>query len=301
MASAAAIRSEIGGNSTLKVLACPQGIFSLLTLRHLQRAEKLEYVTWLMDDHLVRYRGGEWCYPSDVWGLMEEHLLGARQVFVISPALGEFYRQLFGISYKVLFGPADPVEQPVWDAPSSPRVKLGYFGSVTAWQLDPLQRLAELLQSVNATLDVFGGMSDLPSSLRLPNVKFRGRINNDAVMWEMRNYDAVVLPISFSDSMRHLTEFNIATKMSECLASGTATLVIGPRNAAMVRFLEPHRAAWIVSELTPKEVAVNILSLMTAESRKDRLANARKLVLGELSTATMRKRWLNVFAENEVH
>lgn len=109
----------------------------------------------------------------------------------------------------------------------------------------------------------------------------------------MRNYDAVVLPIGFSDALRHLSEFNIATKMSECLASGTATLVVGPKYAAMVKFLEPYQAAWIESNLTKTSLAANFEGILNLESRKERLANAQHLVKRQLSVSAMRKRWLS--------
>lgn len=121
----------------------------------------------------------------------------------------------------------------------------------------------------------------------------RGHLNSNSVIQMMRNYDAVVLPIGFSDALRHLSEFNIATKMSECLASGTATLVVGPKYAAMVKFLEPYQAAWIESNLTKTSLAANFEGILNLESRKERLANAQHLVKRQLSVSAMRKRWLS--------
>jgi glycosyltransferase involved in cell wall biosynthesis len=267
---------------------------SLLTIQHLRGTGDVRYVTWMMDDHLLRYKNGAWQYPPDIWKLMSDHLRAASQVFVISPSLGEFYRREFGVGYTVLFGPADPIAEPVWQALSKSGARLGYFGSIAEWQLDGLTKLARLLGPVNATLDVFSSISHLPSSLQLPGVTLRPQVASDAVIHKMRMYDAVVLPIGFSDTVRHLSEFNIATKMSECLASGTATLVVGPQHAAMVRFLEPYNAAWIESEATTGSVAANILSLLNTESRLERLANARDLVKRVLSTTAMRQTWLSV-------
>jgi hypothetical protein len=58
------------------------------------------------------------------------------------------------------------------------------------------------------------------------------RLNPQSVCWmalskpsgvlgEMRKHNATVLLMSFLRSQAHLTRLNIATKMSECIASGT--------------------------------------------------------------------------------
>jgi glycosyltransferase involved in cell wall biosynthesis len=293
-----AIRSRVGQGRPLRVLTCPQGVLSLRAMEHLCRAEDLRYVTWMMDDHLLRFQHGRWHYPRETWNMMKEHLCAASNVFVISPVLGELYQREFNVRYNVLFGSADPVGPPVWQPASRGAAKFGYFGSMGEWQRDALVRLSDLLRSVNATLDVFSSGRELPPSLRLPGVTPRGFIPSSAVIPEMRKYDAVVLPTGFSDSLRHLSEFNIAIKMSECLASGIATLVVGPKYAAMVRFLEAYDAAWIESELTVASLAANIASLLSAKARKERLGNARDLVERELSTTVMRQKWLRVCSSN---
>jgi len=90
-----------------RMLVCPQGYMSLLVLNELQKRGRLEYVTWVMDDHLLQWQDGEWRYPSGMKSLMEEHLIGAEEVFVISPALQKYYRQEFGVESTVLCGPAE--------------------------------------------------------------------------------------------------------------------------------------------------------------------------------------------------
>src|SRR5688500_11531147 len=175
-----------------------------------------------MDDHMLRHTENGWAYPPGFTEIIVKHLWGARRVMVISPALAEFYRHEFDIESSILFGPADPIGEPVWQRPYCGDVcRLGYFGFLGDWQLDALVKLGTRLRNLNATLDVFSATSELPDELRLPGVTMRGKLSADEVLHRMRKYDAVVLPISFSEGMRHLTEFNIATKMSECLASGT--------------------------------------------------------------------------------
>ena len=71
----------------------------------------------------------------------------------------------------------------------------------------------------------------------------------------MRTCDAVVLPISFGESDRNLCEFNVATKLSELLASGTVILAVGPEYAAMTKLLQSAGAAQIVTNPGVPELA----------------------------------------------
>jgi len=89
-----------------------------------------------------------------------------------------------------------------------------------------------------------------------------------------------------------MTEFNIATKMSECLASGTVTVVVGPEYAAMVRFLEPTGAACLLTNETLPTLPVLLRNIIDVNYRRSVIEQARKLVLAQLSTAVMRNRWL---------
>jgi hypothetical protein len=117
---------------------------------------------------------------------------------------------------------------------------------------------------------------------------------------QMRKYDAVILPISFAETDRHMSELNIATRMSECLASSTATLVVGPPYAAMVRFLQPTGAACILSDDALADWPRVVNCLKNSAYRRQLLAAARELVLKELSTAVMEAGWraaMNKLAE----
>jgi glycosyltransferase involved in cell wall biosynthesis len=276
----------------LKALVCPQSAESLFAIEALNRLRPVEYISWVMDDHLVRWRNGAWQYPHGIEALFARHLKEAKRVFVISPAMAEFYRQRFGVDSQVLFGPTDVREcPPEATGTTQPEIRLGYFGAVEPWQLDALALLADGLCAAGAVLDIYSGRSSLPHELQHHGVSLKGRIPADNVLRTMRTYDAVVLPISFRQELRHMSEFNIATKMSECLASGTITLVIGPPYAAMVRFLQPAGVASMLTNVPFANLPEQLKNLKKIEYRRSVLERARRLIPVELSTAVMRQRW----------
>lgn len=276
-----------------RLLVCPQGVFTLYVMHKLQRLAEISYVTWFMDDHLVRCKEGEWKYGYDHERLMKEHLERAKQIFVISPQLAEFYRQRFGIKSKVLFGPCEQVQAPLYERMQTDgSCRLAYFGAFGPWQLDVLEALLPLIKNGTARLDLFThGPAPIPNSFKDAGVIQRGHVNVEDVLKTMQRFDGVVLPISFRPEFRHMSYFNIATKMSECLGSGTPTLVIGPADSAMVRFLAPHAAAVIADDLreVPLKKAIEELCLPTV--RRHVLSNAKKLVREQLNQDEMRRRW----------
>ncbi|HET7536578.1 MAG TPA: hypothetical protein VFJ90_09005, partial [Candidatus Didemnitutus sp.] len=95
----------------------------------------------------------------------------------------------------------------------------------------------------------------------------------------------------FYDYQRSLTEFNIATKMSECYASGTVPVIIAPEYAAMVTFAKRKGGAVTISDFNdPGQVDV-LRNLKSTELRKRILTEARQVALTECSNQVMKGRW----------
>jgi hypothetical protein len=297
--TAAALAARLpDGSRPLRGLVCPQHATSLYVLESLRRLRNLEYVTWIMDDHLVRWRDGGWVYPPNMEALFARHLQQARAVFVISPVMADLYRARFGVESRVLFGPADAPALPESAPPSlaGKNLRLAYFGAVDAWQLDALALVAANLPAAGASLDIYAGLAELPVELRQPTVRLMGRIPAAQVMATMGQYHAVVLPVSFLAQQRNMSELNIATKMSECLASGTVTLAVGPPYAAMLRYLQQHAAALCVTEPTDGAMQEALVKLCDINQRRALADTARSLATQQLSTAAMRAVWVEGLA-----
>ena|SRR5437667_825404 len=276
----------------LTAIICPQSPLSIICIEALKDKIRLDYITWLMDDHAVRFRSGQSYYPVGFRRLMQRHLQDARAVFVISPAMADLYHEEFGIRGEVLFSPADACLEPVWTSPSKDATsRIAYFGRLGGWQLDALEKIAAALPSERATLDVFTTDAAVPQTLMRQGIRICSPIDHAKVSAEMRKYDAVLLPISFEDEFRHLSQLNIATKMSECVASGTVTLVVAPADAATIKLLEPTGAAYIVCDLTTAALSDAITKVRQPPIRRRILTAAQRLVATQLSTDYVRSKW----------
>jgi hypothetical protein len=278
-------------------LICPQGFLSLAVTEVLKKRGRIDYITWMMDDHLVSWNNG-WHYRSEDRQLMQAHLHDARAVFTISPAMSEFYRTEFGIDSTPLFGPADPGGEPIWKPVSSTPepLRLGYFGAVTPWQIDALELLLPFVRAGEVELAIHSVNSPPLGWTDIHGLKWMGAVAPENVQNEMRSCDAVVLPISFASSQVSLTRLNIATKMAECIASGTITLLIGPPEAAMARYLEGRDVCLHIA--TPQSDAVRAVldRVRDQDVRTKMLSNARRLSAENLSSAAMRSIWSSATA-----
>jgi glycosyltransferase involved in cell wall biosynthesis len=290
--TARVVEKRFPAEAILRGLICPQDQDAIRALEYLKSIRQVKYITWMMDDYMVGYVGGRWVYPPTFRKIFGKHLREADTIFVISPAMAEFYAREFGVESTVLFGPSEEFSGQACEAPSADGVlRIAYFGSLWRWQLDGLVRFASALDPSRQQLDIYTPDAKVPAELHLPGVAPKGFLSKETVPSAMRSYDAVLLPLSLNDAHRNLVELNIATKMSECLASGTVTIVFGPSYAAMVRFLRPTGAACVVTGESLTSWPHIADQLRDRNYRRRILDAARSLVRAELSTEVMRRKW----------
>jgi len=110
-------------------------------------------------------------------------------------------------------------------------------------------------------------------------------------MTHLRKYDAVVLPISFSEEQKNMSVFNIATKFSECLSSGIPSLIIGPADAVMVEMADSQGAALVVDQQCSEAARTALGTLRNREHRAAIVEAALKLCREEFSESVMHSRW----------
>ena len=276
---------------TLQALVCPQGANSLYTLEALKQRRPVKYISWVMDDHLIQYVNGQWQYPNNTEAIFAKHLQEAEHVFVISKAMQQFYQNRFGVKSTVLFGPTDPMGEVTHTVQPAGPLKIGYFGAVAPWQIDALAAVVNALNGTDTQLHIYSGIEQLPEVLNRPGVQLMARISPDRVLPTMQSYDAILLPMSFLDERRHMSQFNIATKMSEYLASGVPILAVGPGYAAMMEYLKANQSAIIVESPQANAIQNGFAQLHQQQLITSILTNAQKLVVNETGTAPMRRQW----------
>lgn len=282
-------------NEDIRMLVCPQGWSDVQVLEKLRRRRHVDYITWVMDDHLISWNGSDWRYPPGMESLMARHLQQASQIFVISPTMRDFYQQRFGVHSTVLCGPAAPaVPSQAADLAGAhgAGVRLAYFGSIGRWQNDAFSLLGSSLQTGQASLDIYTrNPREVPAALLAAGAKVCSPLPPSEVAATMARYDAVVLPISFRDELRNMSYFNIATKFSECLASPVPTLLIGPQDAAMVRIAEQADACFILDR-ADSALLLTVLAQIKDRNLRAKVIQAEHVLWErEFSYPIMQHRW----------
>lgn len=273
-------------------LVVPQSELSVRVANLLYEKYKIRYAVWQMDDHLIRYNDRQPYYSPEIGKQMAAMMRNAAFRWVISPAMQQLYKEKWDVSSEVLFGPGTKTNLP-WHTrvETNKPLQLVYFGAVTAWQLDALVFLAGMLKDIGAELHIYSAKDNLPEAIKKPGVHYKGSVPGSEVAALANSYDGIILPISFAPGLYNLTALNIATKMSECLASGTVTVVIGPSYAAMVQYLLPHDCALLVTEQDKKKAVEALQALRSEAAREMLLNNAIRLVNDRLTPEVMQGNW----------
>jgi hypothetical protein len=277
-----------------RFLVCPNSEFSLDVFEQIHRRCSNEYITWVMDDHMVRWTRSGWMYTKNIEPKFSLHLKNARLVYVISEAMGQFYKEKFGVESHVLFSPCEMVPQPaVLNQEQGRPYRLVYFGSVGRWQNDALEFLLPSLNSGLAEIDIYTRSPELlpESFLALSTCRVCEPIASNSINLKSMEYDAMVLPISFKDELKNMSFFNVATKFSDCIGAPIPTIIIGPKDSIMVKHAREYGAFFVVDKNEPREIEAALA--MTRDANEcNNLYGGRQLAFDRLcGREIMNSRW----------
>ena len=277
-----------------KLLVVPQHFQSVLLTNMLFSRKKLTYAVWMMDDHVLRYnrrKGFHYPYPTYYSKKFRTFLRNAKTIFVISDSMGRFYKDRFGVDSLVLFGPSDPQPAKKPARKVERTIRLCYFGAVWKWQEDALEKLAGALGRLDATLDIYTYHEVKPEIKANPLIRVQEPVSAERVKSLMAEYDGVIILFGFDDDVRALSELNISTKLSECLASGIPTVMVGPEYGAMTQFARQHQCCVVLSDMNDPDQVRDFRCAFTSPQQDQLLEKARWVSENITSTAAMRKVW----------
>jgi hypothetical protein len=277
-----------------RFLVCPNSEFSLDVFEQIHRRYSNEYITWVMDDHMVRWTRSGWTYPKNIESKFASHLKNARLVYVISEAMAQFYKEKFDVESHVLFSPCDMVHAPAISNMSQSRpCRLVYFGSLGRWQNDAIEGLLPHLLDKSIQLNIFTYNSgQIPEALHnLQGVFVHPPVSSNLIAKVASDFDAMILPISFKDELKNMSFFNIATKFSDCIGSPIPTIIIGPPDSIMIKTAKKYGAFLTVESRDPIEFKEALKKILEPSVRAS-LFDARIVAFKEMcGVDVMATRW----------
>jgi glycosyltransferase involved in cell wall biosynthesis len=236
--------------------------------------ETLAFATWVArhfrvplvahvaDDGLETQKGG-------VSAGIGQLLAGAAERISISEEMRQEYANRYGVDSHVLHNGAAAdlfADSGTADRGGDPFV-VRYLGSIVPGQhfsaiediAAAVKRLAQ--EGVAVRFEIWGGNWTQHHAEKLsdePAVVYRGAIGKADGFTLLRSADLLVVPVSFDGASFPKNRLSLPTKLAECLASGTPTLVYGPAGAAPVEFCRRHRVGTFIDERSPDRVAAFI-------------------------------------------
>jgi glycosyltransferase involved in cell wall biosynthesis len=153
--------------------------------------------------------------------------------------------------------------------PHDPPVRLLYLGSARAWQgLPKLLRAMEILSRQHPEIHLtVVGVDDLPSSPRLPNVDFRGRVGHREAMQFYLESDLLVIP----RERTRLTETVVPMKVVEAMSYGIPLLA---NDLAAIRWVAGDSGALYAPDNDPHTLAEAIPGALNSRSDLERVSRS---------------------------
>jgi glycosyltransferase involved in cell wall biosynthesis len=237
-------------------------------------SETLAFATWIArhygvplvahvaDDGLEMQRGG-------VSATTKELLAGASARISISEEMRQEYARRYGIDSHVLHnGAADDLFAD--PGPADRRdddFVVRYLGSVVPGQhFSAIEDIAAAVikladAGVPVRFEIWGGSWTQQHAETLTDgraVVYCGAVGKAHGFALLKSADLLVIPVSFDDASFAKNRLSLPTKLAECLASGTPTLVYGPAGAAPVEFCRRHRVGSFIDERSTDKVGAYI-------------------------------------------
>jgi len=239
--------------------------------------ETLAFATWIArhygvplvahvaDDGLEHQRGG-------VSASTKELLAGAAARISISEEMRQEYSDRYGVDSHVLHnGAADDLfADPAPAVRRDDHFVVRYLGSIVPGQhFSAIEDIAAAVialadAGVPVRFEIWGGSWTREHAETLTDgraVVYRGAVGKADGFALLQSADLLVIPVSFDEAAFSKNRLSLPTKLAECLASGTPTLVYGPAGAAPVEFCRRHHVGAFIDERSTDKVGAYIRDL----------------------------------------
>lgn len=236
--------------------------FATWVARHL----RVPLIAHVADDGLETQKGG-------VSASIGQLLAGAAARISISEEMRQEYAHRYGVDSHVLHnGAADDLFAE--SGPTACRKDVfvvRYLGSIVPGQhfsaMEDIAAAVIRLADAGAPVrfEIWGGSWTQQHVETLTDgraVVYRGAIGKADGFALLKSADLLVIPVSFDEASFPKNRLSLPTKLAECLASGTPTLVYGPAGAAPVEFCRRHRVGSFIDERSPDRVAAYIRDMI---------------------------------------
>jgi hypothetical protein len=275
--------------------------------------ETLAYAAWIaeqFDCPLVAHVaddgiGRDERAKASVQALLE----AASSCVVISHEMRAEYASRYGVTCEVLHnGAADELftrhSRPAADGP----FRVRYLGSVIPeHHYHAIEDVGAAVRAAGeagcaARFELCGGAWTRQHAEHLADghdVVYRGAVTTSEGVDLLKTADLLVVPVTFDPSAFARVRFSLPTKLAECLASGTPTLVYGPRGCGPVEFCRRHGVGSVIDERSVERLTA-FITWLAGEGRSSarrRAERDREFIRSHYTARIARDRFRAILCE----
>lgn len=287
--------------------------------RVLKRLLGIPYITHIMDDWPARYAGRQrredrlFFKPMLAYHLQRLFADAAINAG-ISPEMCRAYTHRYGACFLQLHNCIDAAywRETHKTYPWQTEFTLVYVGAVTEdKELQSLRDIRDVVMELSAqgyplTFKLYSSPTweaTIRTKLALPPlITYAGYVHPDELPTMLSEADLLILPINFDERSLMYVGYSLQTKVPEYMASGTPTLVYGPRSSPNVRYA--LEAGWGIVIDTPDKARIRhtLIDLMRdAHARQSLGQHARELAFQNHDAAVIRPRFRRLLADIAAH
>lgn len=257
------------------------------------------FVPHVADDGLETQRAGVRVAVGDLFARSAARIS-------ISEEMRQEFAARYGADSTVLHnGAADELLQPpLRDAGSGDTFVVRYLGSIVpSHHFNAIEDIAAAVRrladdGLNVRFELCGAPWTRAHADALVDgtaVVYRGEVSRHQGFDLLKTADLLVVPVSFDAAALVKNRLSLPTKLAECLASGTPTVVYGPDGSAPVEFCRRHGVGSIVTTRSAERIAAIIRDVQadrtTARLRAD---EDRRFVREHYSASLVREQFQRI-------
>lgn len=222
--------------------------------KYIKEHTDAKLVLFAADDVYSVYKSKKDAYSKRLAARLCSMMQMADKVYAISPAMCEYYGEVFGREFDLLQKGCDSFS-PV-NAGTRDSVKLVYAGNLLYGRYDILCRIAaavkEAAEYIPVSFEIYSGDILSESELKgLENssVRFMGRRPYSEIEKIIAGCDIVIHAESFEPDKIREVKYSFSTKLTDCLKSGSVLLAVGPSGIASVDYAKNVPGAYVIDDI----------------------------------------------------
>jgi len=233
-------------------------------------------ITWIMDDWPAMIEGSKAAKNQKLledWKFLLQRSLSRLS---ISEAMSSAFSQRYGHPFQAIANGVEPADWPiVAERTTTAPIRVRYAGSLAKnMTLHSIKLIAEAVEQLSEqgvdivfeikTRDIWHERAKVTfENLKRTSFLVADLTQEDYREW-LCNADIATIAYNFDDLSKQYTQFSLANKLPECLASGAAMFAVGPEGVATIDTLKKAGCAMVVTSDDLAEVVDN-LSRLAAE------------------------------------